>query len=110
MAVHKARGIQRTLYASEREDRKKALLLRSFINPPFREDRMSIPTFPERTPQIGDVLKRRCGTIAIVEAVHSGAILQARIMHLSDKATTVEDRVAIHIPAELIGVSWRIVA
>jgi len=64
----------------------------------------------ETQPQIGDMLKRRCGTIAIVEEAHfDGVILQARIMHLPKDSRYIADD-PIHIPAELIGVSWHVIA
>jgi len=63
----------------------------------------------EYKPKIGDLLLRLCGTIVIVEEVYSGAILQTRIMH-SPKPPRHDAGATMHIPAELIGVTWQVLA
>jgi len=70
---------------------------------------MSIPTIPENIPQTGDMLQRNCGTIVIVEEVYAGAILRTRIMHLP-KTSRYDAGATMHIPAELIGVTWQVLA
>ena len=59
-------------------------------------------------PQIGDMLQRNCGTIVIVEEVYAGAILRTRIMHLPKTSRYALEH--IHIPAELIGETWQVLA
>lgn len=65
---------------------------------------------PQNIPQIGDMLQRNCGTIVIVEEVYAGAILRTRIMHVPKTSRSKEAGATMHIPAELIGVTWQVLA
>ena len=59
-------------------------------------------------PQIGDMLKRRCGTLGIVEHIDEAHIMHVRLLHSVWYDAQHED--PMRVPTELIGMSWRILA
>ena len=59
-------------------------------------------------PQIGDMLRRICGTLGVVGHIGEGHIMQVHLLH-SPKFDTSMDSI-MHVPIELIGVTWSICA
>ena len=62
----------------------------------------------ETQPQIGDMLKRRCGTLGIVEHIDEAHIMHVRLLHSPKFDASIEE--PMQVPEELIGVSWAIIA
>ena len=64
----------------------------------------------ETQPQIGDMLKRECGTLAIIEQVfEQGGVILGRVIQ-APEWRGVKTGSIVRMPAELIGVSWAIIA
>ena len=65
----------------------------------------------ETRPQIGDLLRRECGVLAIVEHIDEAHIMHVRLLHSPNNWEAfgqVGD--GFRIPTELIGISWAIIA
>lgn len=62
----------------------------------------------ETQPQIGDMLRRRCGTLGIVEHIDEAHIMHVRLLRSVWYDAQHED--PMRVPTELIGVSWHIIA
>ena len=58
--------------------------------------------------QIGDMLSRVCGSIAVVSHIYNDNTIGINVIHSTKKHRRyVGDR---RIPTELIGVTWRVIA
>ena len=62
----------------------------------------------ETQPQIGDMLKRRCGTLGLIEHIDEAHVMHVRLLHSPKFDTSIEE--PMQVPEELIGVSWEIIA
>ena len=59
-------------------------------------------------PQIGDMLQRLCGTVGVVEHIDEAHVMHVHLLHSPKFDTSIED--PMRVPAELIGVTWQVLA
>ena len=65
---------------------------------------------PQNIPQIGDVIQRDCGTLAIIEQIsEQGHVILGRVLQ-APEWRGIKTGSIVRMPAELIGVSWKIIA
>ena len=63
----------------------------------------------EHKPQIGDMLQRKCGTLAIIEQVFEGNSILGRILQ-APKWRGIKTGSIVHMPTEIIGKTWKVIA
>jgi hypothetical protein len=54
------------------------------------------------------MLKRRCGTLGLIEHIDEAHVMHVRLLHSPKFDTSIEE--PMQVPEELIGVSWEIIA
>ena len=65
---------------------------------------------PQNIPQIGDMLQRECGTLAIIEHVSKqGHVILGRVIQ-APEWRGIKTGSIVRMPTELIGKTWKIIA
>lgn len=64
----------------------------------------------EYKPQIGDMIQRDCGTLAIIEEVsEQGHVIRGQVLHVPEWRCLMIGSI-VRIPARAIGETWKVIA